>query len=171
MRYRSPHTEQDYSIQINDTEWIVKFAPHWKTYKKFTVQSDEHIKQVFHLLNSSKACEECQRALIRDRSICEECRILKLANQAPATLTECPVCYEPILDILDNRMHLICGHQLCTKCTRRMSVQSDGYTWNPINGLTQIFLLKCPMCRRDSTLTKEYKLVVYPDLFSYLGVG
>ncbi len=174
MRYLSPHNQQLFSIQMGDDgeEWTVRFAPYWRIFRRFRISSDDHVRQLFHLLNQYRACEDCQRVLVQgDRTVCEECRVMKLSNQAPTNLSECPVCYEPIMDILQNRVSLVCGHDLCKKCSDKVCTKSENYMWDPVHGMSQVFTVKCPMCRQVTNVNAGFIPLAYPDLFTYLGVS
>lgn len=156
---------------MSDPVWTVKFGPKWKIFKRFNIHNDEHVRQLFYILNRSKACEQCKGSLVRDQSICEECRITNLATQRPILLTECPVCYDVVLDVLENKVNLLCGHQTCKKCTDKIKEYSGNQTWDPFNGLVDVYNVKCPLCRSISTMNIECRLLNYPDVLSYLGVS
>lgn len=156
---------------MKNEEWTVRFAPHWRVFRRFKIRTEDHIRQLFYLLNQHKACEQCERNLVKDRSVCEECRVRSLSNQAPESLSECPVCYEYIMDILDNKTSLVCGHNMCNKCSEKVAIKTENFAWDPSQGMTQIYTIKCPMCRHVTNMTTSFVPLAYPDLFTYLGVN
>lgn len=61
------------------------------------------------------------------------------------TLIECPVCFEPTTNILDNT----CKHPLCLACVNK--IKSNSRTFSP----TGILILACPLCRINSKPSYE----------------
>jgi hypothetical protein len=164
MKYTSS-SDQVYSIKINGDNWRIRYAPHWKVYRDFTCSNDEHIRQLFFHLDTLKNCPDCQRNLSTTSGLCTECNAIARSKESPRTRGECPVCYENLLDILDNRVSLMCGHELCKTCTNKIAVETGDMAWDPIHGAAGLVKVKCTLCRKETHVTPTYRAVYFPDLF------
>lgn len=164
MKYTSS-SDQAYSIKITGDRWSVRYAPHWKKYRDFTCSNDEHIRQLFFHLDTLKNCTDCQGSLSTLSGQCKECNAIARSKEPPKTRSECPVCYEHLLDILDNRVSLMCGHELCKQCTNRIAVETGDMAWDPDNGAANLVKVKCALCRKETHVTPTYRAVYFPDLF------
>jgi hypothetical protein len=164
MKYTSP-SGSVYSIKINGESYRIRFAPHWKVYRDFTCSSDEHIRQLFYHLDSLKVCPDCERTISTTDGLCTECNARARSREYPKSVGECPVCYESLLDILENRVSLVCGHELCKSCTNRIAVPSGNIAWEPDLGASELIKVKCTLCRKETHVTPTYRAVYFPDLF------
>jgi hypothetical protein len=164
MKHTSP-SGNVFSIKICEDKWKVRFGPHWKVYREFTCTTDEHIRQLFFHLDSLKNCITCQSKMSTTEAMCRECNALALSTQRPKSIGECPVCYEHLLDILDNRVSLVCGHELCKSCTVRIGVLSGDIAWEPDGGAAELVKVKCVLCRKETHVTPTYRPVYFPDMY------
>lgn len=166
MKYTSTNG-QVYSIKMKGNTWKVRYAPHWKVYREFTCSNDEHIRQVFFHLETLINCTACQGALLTVTGLCMECNALARSTELPKSIGECPVCYESLLDILDNRVGLLCGHELCKECTNRIAIPTGDMAWDPEMGASDLIRVRCALCRKDTHVTPSYRAVYFPDTLRF----
>jgi hypothetical protein len=165
MKYTSS-SGQEYSIKMNGDTWRIRYAPHWKVYKDFTCSNDEHIRQLFFHLETLKNCTSCRGELSTGSDpLCKECNARARSAELPKKISECPVCYEYLLDILDNRVTLVCGHELCKQCTNKIAIETSDMAWDPEEGAAHLVRVKCSLCRKDTHVTPAFRAVYFPDLF------
>ncbi|TRY53675.1 hypothetical protein DNTS_012925 [Danionella cerebrum] len=77
-----------------------------------------------------------------------------------ATDSECPVCYE---SLLDSSRTLSCGHHFCHDCLVRTLLNTS------LNGFGKRDNIICPVCRHLTFITKLHRLTVSPSEAKSIG--
>lgn len=166
MKYTNEQGVQ-FSIKIEDCNWVVRYAPFWKTFRNFRVGSDEHGREVFWVLSKLKNCTMCRKKLLHVdncKDVCETCNAMRLSIEEPRQpIIQCCVCYQELFDVLDNKVRLTCGHSICKGCCSKIIQPTDDFTWDLILGILYMSAVKCPMCRHVSMVTtRNLSLVSLP---------
>ena len=153
MDYTNPQGVR-FKITCNDYEtYTVKYYTvhsKWpRHHRMYKCTSDAMRSEMFYILSNLRFCTDCQNELLgyRDeRDTCKHC-ILRLAQGCPnPEVSECPVCYQPMLTVDNTKMNLVCRHAICTTCTHRL-VRATTHVHYDQNGPYVLNKITCPLCR------------------------
>lgn len=165
MKYINEHGTE-FSICIDDSKWTVRFGPAWKTFRTFQVSSDEHAREVFWILSKLINCSDCKRKLLSDSTICETCKLHRLSREVPREpIRQCCVCYQELFKVLDNKVHLKCGHHVCKQCCSKLVQATGDFTWDLVLGIMYLSQVKCPMCR-DVSVVRSFDFILMPGPYN-----
>lgn len=118
----------------------------------YTCSTDEMRSEMFYIINQIRFCTLCNvNILDREnptRSVCLACTMKQVASGTPEeNIPECPVCYKKMLRVDGSKQKLVCNHELCATCMRRISRPSNHIHYDMQLGPMMTMVVCCPMCR------------------------
>lgn len=135
-----------------------------KQYRPFRCSNDEARREMFYILGQSRPCTTCKDELLGYKddpqaTVCKTCQLNELARQGVPgdSLAECPVCYQKILSVDNTKQKLVCNHEMCTTCLRRIARTSHQPYYDPVYGLTTGLTITCPMCRDVRNYDRSFR--------------
>lgn len=171
MDYTNTHGLRFKLVHRNNGSYLVRYyvgTKSWpRTFRAFLCPNDDSRREMFYILNNTRLCTTCQDELIdhrhtEDEPTCQSCILRKISEAGVDgnTIPECPVCYNKMMSVDNSKRLLVCRHEVCPPCFRRMikptqQVHYDGHRPVPVGVLT------CPMCRHEG----------FYDLYAYRQVN
>jgi hypothetical protein len=150
MDYTNPHQVR-FKIFPNG---LVKYYPKvtgWpRTYQTFQCADDDMRREMFYILSTLRLCSICRNCLHDEsRSTCQNCVLREILTSGiqEDQIAECPVCYNKMFRVNGSRKSLVCRHEMCATCMRRMIRPYPHAHLDPIYGARPTCTITCPLCR------------------------